>query len=942
MCAQLAISGACYGQSFNEDWTMPLITSDSCRVNDMVIDELNAEVYIVGSFTGDMSSVFPTGVNGTFDFSSNYGGRDGFVAKYNLSGSFIWAFYVGGSEDDEVKAIDVSSAGNFYIIGNFETAGNFNGVIGAPASINGSFGSLDIFQAAYSSAGLLSWVHEDGGTSDDDAIDVKYIEGFNRVVFAGNYYNQGQFGGLTIGVPNNSFHTFVLGRYDNGLTHWVNAPNGSGDERSVRLEVKNNDVYLVGEFIQDFSIGAFNIPFTNSDDKVFCLKMDAYGNLDWLSSFSATGSLNVEDVNIESASNRILFTGSYTGVIQKNSGIISPPSYGEDCYLLAINENNAILSGIKTFHSDQPFGKVVGKSISQVANNGAIILGCDFTNSFQPETGVTVTSSSQIDGVIMLLNNVGNHRANQLITSSDDVEISNVFIDQNQDLFHSENWSQSLQIETSNFSAVNANNGALGKLNISVPCYFDYSPNSFCTDTGIVILDTVSMPFGSFYNLDGNISIDTSTGSLDISNSNSTIGSYVYHQNIGCVDSVLITVIDRFNPSLVVASYEYCQEDLNIDLTSFIAGDNGGVWSGLNVNGSDLIISSTQTGVFTFQYESPANYFCPSIAIDSVNVSPVFDPGWIGLTGDYCVNDPDIVLSTLITGDSGGIFLIGTNIEDTLVFADLPIGGNTIRYLGVIGNCAEDSITVFKIISGEVNAGVDDSICGLSNPLNGISSENSTVWIALDSGVNISNDQVLNTTVVADSSGVYNFELFSQNGVCSFRDTVLINFLEIPIVDAGIDQVVAVSEVELSGSGSANVVLWSAWNMAIIDQPEVYITEVTNLEIGDNEFIITGENQFCTALPDSVVITYQDIVIPNAFSPNGDGYNDTFELIGLETFEHIKLTILTKWGEVLLTTEDYQNDWNGLINNNPLADGVYFYLIDYDDNQTQGFIEIKR
>jgi gliding motility-associated-like protein len=146
----------------------------------------------------------------------------------------------------------------------------------------------------------------------------------------------------------------------------------------------------------------------------------------------------------------------------------------------------------------------------------------------------------------------------------------------------------------------------------------------------------------------------------------------------------------------------------------------------------------------------------------------------------------------------------------------------------------------------------------------------------------------------------------------------------------------------LSGSGSANVVLWSAWNMAIIDQPEVYITEVTNLEIGDNEFIITGENQFCTALPDSVVITYQDIVIPNAFSPNGDGYNDTFELIGLETFEHIKLTILTKWGEVLLTTEDYQNDWNGLINNNPLADGVYFYLIDYDDNQTQGFIEIKR
>ncbi|PRY14771.1 putative repeat protein (TIGR01451 family)/gliding motility-associated-like protein [Pontibacter ummariensis] len=65
------------------------------------------------------------------------------------------------------------------------------------------------------------------------------------------------------------------------------------------------------------------------------------------------------------------------------------------------------------------------------------------------------------------------------------------------------------------------------------------------------------------------------------------------------------------------------------------------------------------------------------------------------------------------------------------------------------------------------------------------------------------------------------------------------------------------------------------------------------------------------------------LVFPKAFSPNGDGRNDTWEIKNLEKFTNNEVTIFNRWGSELYKMKNYQNDWNG----KRLEQGTYFYKV---------------
>lgn len=65
------------------------------------------------------------------------------------------------------------------------------------------------------------------------------------------------------------------------------------------------------------------------------------------------------------------------------------------------------------------------------------------------------------------------------------------------------------------------------------------------------------------------------------------------------------------------------------------------------------------------------------------------------------------------------------------------------------------------------------------------------------------------------------------------------------------------------------------------------------------------------------------IIIPNVFTPNADGLNDTFEIPGLELYEANELTILNRWGGTVYNKKSYKNDWDAP----GLNEGTYFYLL---------------
>ena len=69
------------------------------------------------------------------------------------------------------------------------------------------------------------------------------------------------------------------------------------------------------------------------------------------------------------------------------------------------------------------------------------------------------------------------------------------------------------------------------------------------------------------------------------------------------------------------------------------------------------------------------------------------------------------------------------------------------------------------------------------------------------------------------------------------------------------------------------------------------------------------------------------VVIPNIFTPNGDGMNDLLVIKNLMDWQYRELIILNRWGQVVYYNGNYQNEWDGTFENKPLADGVYFGVL---------------
>jgi len=64
------------------------------------------------------------------------------------------------------------------------------------------------------------------------------------------------------------------------------------------------------------------------------------------------------------------------------------------------------------------------------------------------------------------------------------------------------------------------------------------------------------------------------------------------------------------------------------------------------------------------------------------------------------------------------------------------------------------------------------------------------------------------------------------------------------------------------------------------------------------------------------------IIIPNVFTPNDDGKNDSFEIPGIENYEN-EITIINRWGGTVYHSKAYKNDWKG----EGLNEGTYYYVI---------------
>jgi gliding motility-associated-like protein len=93
-----------------------------------------------------------------------------------------------------------------------------------------------------------------------------------------------------------------------------------------------------------------------------------------------------------------------------------------------------------------------------------------------------------------------------------------------------------------------------------------------------------------------------------------------------------------------------------------------------------------------------------------------------------------------------------------------------------------------------------------------------------------------------------------------------------------------------------------------------------------------------------VEVLCEDVIVYSGFSPNDDGSNDTFTVLGIEKYPNSKLCVFNRWGNMVFEKAAYQNDWGGTYENKPLPDGTYFWILDLGTGQQpkSGYLQIHR
>jgi gliding motility-associated-like protein len=86
------------------------------------------------------------------------------------------------------------------------------------------------------------------------------------------------------------------------------------------------------------------------------------------------------------------------------------------------------------------------------------------------------------------------------------------------------------------------------------------------------------------------------------------------------------------------------------------------------------------------------------------------------------------------------------------------------------------------------------------------------------------------------------------------------------------------------------------------------------------------------------------LFIPNAFSPNGDGLNDTWNIPAMILYPDAVVTIFNRYGEIIYETKNYiSKPWNGSYRGKQQSNGTYVYVIKFaTDKYEKGTVTIVR
>ncbi len=184
---------------------------------------------------------------------------------------------------------------------------------------------------------------------------------------------------------------------------------------------------------------------------------------------------------------------------------------------------------------------------------------------------------------------------------------------------------------------------------------------------------------------------------------------------------------------------------------------------------------------------------------------------------------------------------------------------------------------------------------------------------------------------------IYYIYTASAPGSCADTLNQPITVAPIPTVSAGSDvEVIAGSSVTLDGKTNA-----TGSNVKILWTPTTGLSDPTILNPvatpkADTKYALTitlTTGGISCPVTDSVNVRLLHLpVIPNTFTPNGDGVNDTWEIKYLNQYPACTVKVFNRAGEMVYSSVGYSIPWDGRYQGNILPVGTYYYIVDPKHN----------
>ncbi|HEX7414389.1 MAG TPA: gliding motility-associated C-terminal domain-containing protein, partial [Bacteroidia bacterium] len=133
----------------------------------------------------------------------------------------------------------------------------------------------------------------------------------------------------------------------------------------------------------------------------------------------------------------------------------------------------------------------------------------------------------------------------------------------------------------------------------------------------------------------------------------------------------------------------------------------------------------------------------------------------------------------------------------------------------------------------------------------------------------------------------------------------------------------------------ANPTISMSYTVAGIDSSNCKNIAISNITV------VTDNSVFCLGLSTGIV------KVNNAFSPNGDGLNETFSIDSIANFPDNHVYIYNRWGQLVWDKPHYNNTtivWDGkLQNGSTLYAGTYFYIVEVSGQKNlKGWVELTK